>query len=76
MITPEQMEFEKRKLELFDKLRVGRNEVCIEPYDISKTCPHTEHEPARYVVRKPGKYKHTCPGCHKVTEFEIPLVTC
>jgi hypothetical protein len=41
-----------------------------------KRCSHPEHKPPMHIVLEPGTYKHTCPGCGKVTTFEVPLVTC
>jgi predicted RNA-binding Zn-ribbon protein involved in translation (DUF1610 family) len=37
-------------------------------------CISPEHNPAMYLYRTPGKYKHVCPNCGKVTIFEVPLV--
>ena len=51
-----------------------KNEIKIaEP---KEQCLHPEHEPAKNIVRTPGTYQHTCPGCGKVEVFEVPLITC
>lgn len=39
-------------------------------------CFHPEHRPAGMLVREPGVYEHTCPGCGAKTVFTVPLVTC
>lgn len=36
-----------------------------------KHCKHPEHAPASMIVREPGVYEHTCPGCQQVTRFTI-----
>lgn len=34
-------------------------------------CRHPEHNPPSHMVWEPGRYRHTCPGCGKVTEFNV-----
>jgi hypothetical protein len=36
-----------------------------------KFCNHPEHNPPMFMVYRPGKYRHTCPSCGRVQEFEI-----
>ena len=43
--------------------------------DPTKHCRHPEHKPAGHIVRQPGTYEHTCPGCGWVTAFHVPFVT-
>jgi hypothetical protein len=38
-------------------------------------CNHPEHKPAGHIVRQPGTYEHTCPGCGATITFHVPLVT-
>ena len=40
-----------------------------------KRCTHPEHEPPKHIVLESGTYRHTCPGCGKVVEFTVPLIT-
>ena len=40
----------------------------------TKICRHPEHNPPANIVLSPGTYKHTCPGCGKVTVFEVPQI--
>lgn len=39
-----------------------------------KVCLNPEHEPPKYIVLSPGVYEHECPGCHKKSYFEVPMV--
>lgn len=34
-------------------------------------CMHWDHNPPMHKYREPGRYRHTCPSCGKVTEFEV-----
>lgn len=34
-------------------------------------CRHPEHHPATMIVRAPGTYEHTCPGCGNVQIFVV-----
>ena len=34
-------------------------------------CRNPEHNPPGHIVLEDGAYKHTCPGCGKVTVFTI-----
>jgi hypothetical protein len=34
-------------------------------------CNHPEHNPPMFMVYQPGRYRHTCPHCGKVQEFEV-----
>jgi hypothetical protein len=34
-------------------------------------CTHPEHNPPMYMVFKPGRYRHTCPQCGKIVEFDV-----
>ena len=36
-----------------------------------KPCRHPDHEPAKMVVRPPGLYEHSCPGCGALTYFTV-----
>lgn len=42
--------------------------------NLKKICRHPEHEPPRFIVLSPGRYKHTCPCCGHVTNFTVPLI--
>ena len=44
----------------------------ISDFPEEKTCRHREHNPAGMVVRQPGNYEHTCPGCGNVQNFTVP----
>ncbi len=37
-------------------------------------CRHPQHNPAGYIVREPGTYKHECPGCGHINRFKVPAV--
>ena len=34
-------------------------------------CRNPEHEPAKHIVRSPGVYEHTCPGCGATMTFTV-----
>jgi hypothetical protein len=36
-------------------------------------CTHLDHLLPYYRVFEPGRYKHTCPQCGHVTEFDVYL---
>ena len=36
-----------------------------------KICLDREHNPPKFMYFPPGRYRHTCPSCGKVTEFEV-----
>jgi len=44
---------------------------AIYKYKKPKPCYHPDHSPASHIVREPGEYKHTCPGCGRVVFFEV-----
>ena len=44
----------------------------VKPWVSPKPCPSPEHKPPGMIVLEPGRYKHTCPLCGKVTFFRIP----
>lgn len=37
-------------------------------------CNHPDHAIPTHVYMEPGKYKHTCAGCGKVTYIDIPAM--
>lgn len=43
---------------------------------VEETCLSSEHNPPMHIVLKPGKHTYQCPACGKITEFEIPVITC
>lgn len=34
-------------------------------------CYHREHNPPTMIYLRPGRYEHTCPGCHKSTIITV-----
>lgn len=38
---------------------------------IDPPCNHPEHNPPMFMVYPPGRWRHTCPACGKVQEFEV-----
>jgi hypothetical protein len=38
---------------------------------IDKYCHNPEHNPPNMINLPPGKYRYTCPGCGKVSNFDI-----
>lgn len=36
-------------------------------------CLNPEHNPPGNIVLEPGTYEHVCPGCGKITIFEVPM---
>ena len=44
--------------------------------EVPVPCLHGEHEPPRNLLLLPGRYEHECPGCGKVSSFEVKRITC
>lgn len=40
--------------------------------DPPKLCRHPDHELPSHLMLEPGRYKHTCAGCGRVTTFVVP----
>lgn len=39
-----------------------------------RPCLNPDHDPPKYMVFKPGRYKHTCPACGHVQYFTVPAI--
>ena len=39
-------------------------------------CRNPDHEFPSMIVLAPGVWEHECPGCGRVTQVVVPLVTC
>jgi hypothetical protein len=39
-------------------------------------CLNPQHNMPQHIVLRPGRYRHTCPGCGKTTTFTVPAITC
>lgn len=37
----------------------------------TEPCRHPEHEPPAFMVYRPGRYEHTCPGCGRRFTFTV-----
>ncbi len=44
--------------------------------DEKPPCRHPDHNPASMIVRSPGTYEHTCPGCGAKVVFHVGGVYC
>lgn len=51
-----------------DNYKGGTRKIGDEP---PRPCSHPEHNPAGMVVREPGIYEHTCPGCGQKQIFTV-----
>lgn len=53
-----------------------RNNGGFEDIPVQERCLNQEHEPPTLLYIPPGKqYRHTCPGCGRVTILRPPFIS-
>ena len=55
--------------------RIDESKVTAKEWILTHlNCRDPNHNPPNMIVLNPGRYRHTCPSCGKVVEFDVPYL--